>query len=150
MSMHAYTEVVPHLVTVLDGAEPWHEQIVNRELWLEQEQERIAETEGGDAVDLFVAPEEVNLKDTGWIIKVDDKNGCEWEQRDLPKGSVWGNVLRKGGKTVIAWNSSEYSHVGECELSVCADELDHLLTFCTDLGLDPSRIESPGVARLTY
>lgn len=143
------TYAAPHALIAwersTDDAKPWYQIITERECWIEAEQERLYEEAGGGAAgdaaaDAWTPPDTYEVN--GWLAKKsDDHDG--WETLD--RKNIWATILRKGEQAVYALNSSQYNNVGEHELTIFADDLEALVDFCNDTGLDSFQIESPGV-----
>jgi len=140
MSHGVCTYAAPHAITAWDN-EDWHLAVTERECWIEQEQEAAGGGAAGEAAaNAWAAPNTYEIK--GWKVKK-SKDHDGWETID--RKNIWAAVLRKGDQSVYALNSSQYNNVGEHELTVFADDLEALVDFCNDAGLDCFKIESPGV-----
>lgn len=151
MSHGVTTYSAPHVLvaweSVTGKAKPWYRVITERGCWVEAEQERLyIEAGGGDAgnnaADAWLPPDTYEVN--GWVVKKDTGSPYDsWETAD--RGGIWASIIRKGDQKIYALNSSQYCHVEEHELTLFADDLEDLVDFCNDTGLDSSHIQSPGV-----
>jgi hypothetical protein len=134
MSHNCYSIAVKHAFTSYkpsnQGEPDWEQIVEGIDYWAEMQEDAVHPA-------VWTPPTwYVNGLDAelgcGWVVK---KSLNSWESAvDIKNGNqeVYACPIRKGDKLVYGLNSSQYSNVGEVEMTYFADDENHLQDFLND------------------
>jgi hypothetical protein len=134
MSHNCYSIAVKHAFTPnepsTEGEPGWEQVVDNIGCWAEM-QEEAAHPAVWTPPTWYSSGTDAELG-YGWVVK---KAPDLWESAvDIKNGNqeIYACPIRKGDRLVYGVNSSQYSNVGEVEMTYFADDENHLQDFLND------------------